>query len=75
MAEGGIQSAMSQTETVPGQRSLHSRHSQVRQGPKALTDTKAYTTALYTDASYQVVVSKGLTTFLHTGACAFVAYG
>ncbi|KAH3733280.1 hypothetical protein DPMN_039705 [Dreissena polymorpha] len=75
MAEGGIESAMSKTESVPGQRSLHSRHSQVRQGPKAPTDTKAYTTALYTDATYPVVVSKGLTTFLHTRACAFVTYG
>ncbi|KAH3741960.1 hypothetical protein DPMN_048690 [Dreissena polymorpha] len=44
MAEGGIDPAMLQTESVPGHSSLHSRHTQERQGPKGPKDTKAYTT-------------------------------
>ncbi|KAH3733055.1 hypothetical protein DPMN_039479 [Dreissena polymorpha] len=34
MAEGGIDRATSQTESVPGQSNLYNRHSQVRQGLK-----------------------------------------
>ncbi|KAH3733044.1 hypothetical protein DPMN_039468 [Dreissena polymorpha] len=43
MAEGGMDRATSQTESVPGHSSLYSRHSQVRQGLKPPNDTTTCT--------------------------------